>query len=125
MQHGVKKNRIYMAALLLTVMCSRSFIFTGVKLTWTVANTTSTVEGFIFTVSLFANSIYLFSFNLNVFFSQSMPMELHAVHYNSHYGSQIGALRQYDGVTILVYLFQVLKIYISFILNVYITYFIT
>ncbi|XP_011167779.1 carbonic anhydrase 1 [Solenopsis invicta] len=36
----------------------------------------------------------------------SMPMELHAVHYNSHYGSQIGALRQYDGVTILVYLFQ-------------------
>jgi len=38
-----------------------------------------------------------------------MPMELHAVHYNSNYRTQIAALRQHDGITILVYLFQVLK----------------
>ncbi|XP_011698989.1 PREDICTED: carbonic anhydrase 1-like isoform X2 [Wasmannia auropunctata] len=36
----------------------------------------------------------------------SMSMELHAVHYKSEYGTQLGALRQTDGVTILVYLFQ-------------------
>ncbi|XP_011873786.1 PREDICTED: carbonic anhydrase 13-like [Vollenhovia emeryi] len=35
-----------------------------------------------------------------------MPMELHAVHYKSDYGTQIAALRQNDGVTILVYFFQ-------------------
>lgn len=38
-----------------------------------------------------------------------MPMELHAVHYKSDYTTQIAALRQNDGVTILVYLFQVSK----------------
>lgn len=38
-----------------------------------------------------------------------MPMELHAVHYKSGYDSQVAALRQNGGVTILVYLFQVLK----------------
>ncbi|XP_018337804.1 PREDICTED: carbonic anhydrase 1-like [Trachymyrmex septentrionalis] len=36
----------------------------------------------------------------------SMPMELHAVHYKSDYRTQLAALRQHDGVTILVYLFQ-------------------
>lgn len=38
-----------------------------------------------------------------------MPMELHAVHYKSDYETQVAALRQNGGVTILVYLFQVLK----------------
>lgn len=36
-------------------------------------------------------------------------MELHAVHYKSDYETQVAALRQNGGVTILVYLFQVLK----------------
>ncbi|XP_050455409.1 carbonic anhydrase 12-like [Cataglyphis hispanica] len=36
----------------------------------------------------------------------SMPMEMHAVHYKSDYESQVAALRQNGGVTILVYLFQ-------------------
>lgn len=39
----------------------------------------------------------------------SMPMELHAVHYKSDYETQVAALRQNGGITILVYLFQVLK----------------
>lgn len=38
-----------------------------------------------------------------------MPMELHAVHYKSDYESQVAALRQNGGITILVYFFQVLK----------------
>ncbi|XP_070526396.1 carbonic anhydrase 1, partial [Cardiocondyla obscurior] len=42
----------------------------------------------------------------------SMPMELHAVHYNSDYGTQMSALRQNDGIAIVIYFFQVLK-YIS------------
>jgi len=85
-------------------MSSRSFISIGVKLTWMVANTMSTVEGFIFIV--FINFTYLF-FQLKRACSQSLPMELHAVHYKSDYGTQIAALRQNDGVAILVYLFQV------------------
>ncbi|KAL6263951.1 hypothetical protein P5V15_004032 [Pogonomyrmex californicus] len=36
----------------------------------------------------------------------SMPMEMHAVHYRGDYETQIAALRQNGGVTILVYLFQ-------------------
>lgn len=36
-----------------------------------------------------------------------MPMELHAVHYNSNYDNQETALHRDDGVTILVYFFQV------------------
>ncbi|XP_070172067.1 carbonic anhydrase 1 [Polyergus mexicanus] len=36
----------------------------------------------------------------------SMPMELHAVHYKSDYETQVAALRQNGGITILVYLFQ-------------------
>ncbi|XP_014469160.1 PREDICTED: uncharacterized protein LOC106741545 [Dinoponera quadriceps] len=37
---------------------------------------------------------------------ESMPMELHAVHFKSDYETQEAALRRDDGVTILVYLFQ-------------------
>lgn len=39
---------------------------------------------------------------------RSMPMELHAVHYKSDYETQVAALHQNGGITILVYLFQVL-----------------
>lgn len=38
-----------------------------------------------------------------------MPMELHVVHFKSDYETQDAALRKDDGITILVYLFQVLK----------------
>ncbi|RLU20790.1 hypothetical protein DMN91_007404, partial [Ooceraea biroi] len=37
----------------------------------------------------------------------SMPMELHAVHFKSEYKTQEVALRNNDGVTILVYFFKV------------------
>lgn len=40
---------------------------------------------------------------------RSMPMELHAVHFKSDYETQEAALRRDDGVTILVYLFEVLN----------------
>lgn len=36
-------------------------------------------------------------------------MELHAVHFKRDYETQKAALRRDDGVTILVYLFQVFK----------------
>jgi len=38
-----------------------------------------------------------------------MPMELHAVHFKSDYETQEIALRKEDGITILVYFFQVRK----------------
>ncbi|XP_036145572.1 carbonic anhydrase 3 isoform X2 [Monomorium pharaonis] len=43
-QNGVIKNRICMAAPMLAVTSSRSFISIGVRLTWRVVNTTSTAE---------------------------------------------------------------------------------
>lgn len=43
-------------------------------------------------------------------FVRSMPLELHAVHFKGDYKTQEAARRSDDGVSILVYLFQVWKI---------------